>query len=200
MPDEDALPFPPERAPHDLPNLEEETLSAWRLHRGPDALAIPLYEEGHFRFDTPAGQYSTVYANADRLGAFAEVYGDVGRIGPAEGSGRSLSHVYSTGPLRMVALDRGETQKALGLDARICVSRRYEITRQWAYAIHRWYPQASGIRYLSRHASPHHNYCLFLDRCRHLLVAELQGRLEELRATVLLAAARYRLRSQIVWR
>ncbi len=100
----------------------------------------------------------------------------------------------------MVALDRGEIQKALGLDAKICDSRRYETTRQWAYAMHRWYPEASGIRYPSRHASPHHNYCLFLDRCLYLLVVELQGRLEELRATVLLAAARYRLRSQIVWR
>jgi hypothetical protein len=200
VPDEDALPLPPEREPNDLPNLEEETLSAWRLHRDPDALAVRLYEEGRFRSDAPAVQYPTVYANADRLGAFAEVYGDVGRIGRSEGSGRLLSRVYSTEPLSLVTLDRGETQKALGLDARICVSRRYGTTREWAYAIHRWYPQASGIRYLSRHASPHTNYCLFLDRCRHLLAAELQGQLDELRATVLLAAVRYRLRSHIVWR
>jgi hypothetical protein len=200
VPDEDALPLPPEREPSDLPILEEEALSAWRLHRDSDALAVRLHEEGRFRFDAPAGQYPTVYANADRLGAFAEVYGDVGRIGPSEGSGRFLSRVYSTEPLNLVTLDRGETQKALGLDARICVSRRYKTTREWAYAIHRWYPEASGIRYLSRHASPHPNYCLFLDRCRHLLAAESQGRLDELKATVLLAAARYRLRSQIVWR
>lgn len=140
MPDEDTLPLPPERKPREPPDLEEDIVSAWRLHRGSDALEVRFYERGRYRFDAPTGQYPTTYANADRLGAFAEVYGDIGRIKPAEGTDRFLVRISSPEPMKFVALDRGETLKALGLDARICVSRRYGITREWSSALHRWHP------------------------------------------------------------
>lgn len=197
MPEEDRLLLPPTQRPSEQPDLEEETVSIWRLHRGRDALEIRYYESGRARFDAPAGQYPTLYANAERLGSFAEVYGDVGRISPSEGSSRYLSRVYSTRPLKLLALERGETQKALGFDARICVAKRYETTRAWAYAIYRWYPESAGIRYISRHANPHLNYCLFLDRCRSVLFADLKGPLENLPKTVALASARYKLASEI---
>lgn len=35
------------------------------------------YPAGRYRFDTPVGEYATLYCNADRLAVFAEVYGGV---------------------------------------------------------------------------------------------------------------------------
>lgn len=199
MADEDGLPPPPKQKPSGLA-LEEELLSIWRLHRDPDALKARHHERGISRFDAPAGQYPALYGNASRLGCFAEVYGDTGRIGTSEGENRYLSHIQSKKPVKVLALDEGSIQKVLGLDARICVLKQYETTRRWALEIYRWFPEAAGIRYISRHAAPNLNYCLFLNRCRPALQADLEGPLKDLRSTVLLAASRYRLDSQIAWR
>jgi hypothetical protein len=64
-------------------------------------------------------EYGCTYTNRDRLGVFAEKYGDDGRINPEEGDERALWRVFSVETLPMTALDEMEIQKSFGLDARI---------------------------------------------------------------------------------
>ncbi|MDQ3506464.1 MAG: RES family NAD+ phosphorylase [Actinomycetota bacterium] len=126
----DRLPEPPEKLPGEL-DLVEEKLSVWRLHWEGDPLKIESYPTGRFRFDAPAGEYSALYGNADRLATFAEVYGDVGVIEEGQ-KGRKLSRISSTDALRLVPLDDPGTQKLLGLDGRIGMSKQYPATQRWA--------------------------------------------------------------------
>jgi hypothetical protein len=187
----DLLPEPPERLPAPF-ELAGEELSAWRLHREEDPLAVRRYATGRYRFDAPAGEYGSLYCNADRLAVFAEVYGDVKVIEDAEKE-RRLSRLYSRGELLLVPLDDPGAQKRLGLDGRIGMSKQYPATQRWALTLHRWFPRADGIRYLSRHAGENRNYCLFLERCADKLRVEEHGEISTLRETVLLAADRYHL-------
>jgi hypothetical protein len=87
-------------------------------------------------------------------------------------------------------------QKAFRLDSRICDTRIYALSQAWGLAFHKWYPDADGIRYISRHASPGLNVCLFLDRCVDAIAAEEVGRLLDLRKTVAAARRKYHLVSQ----
>lgn len=187
----DRLPDPPEWLPA-LFELAEEEISAWRLHREEDPLKARRYPTGRYRFDAPSGKYATLYCNADRLAVFAEVYGDV-RVIEAGEKQRRLSYIFSQGDLRLVPLDDPGVQKRLGLDGRIGMSRQYPITQAWALALHRWLPEADGIRYLSRHAGESRNYCLFPERCAEKLQVEEYGKISTLRDVVLLAADRYHL-------
>lgn len=187
----DQLPEPPERLPAAF-DLTEEQLSAWRLHRGENPLEVRRHPKGRYRFDAPSGEYATLYCNADRLAVLAEVYGDV-RIIEAGQRGRKLSHIISEEDLHLVPLDDPGAQKLLGLDGRIGMSRQYPTTQAWALALHRWFPEADGIRYLSRHAGENRNYCLFSERCARKLRVEERGEISTLRNIVLLAADRYHL-------
>lgn len=150
------------------------------------------YPTGRYRFDAPFGEYATLYCNAGRLAVFAEVYGDV-RVIEAGEKERRLSHIVSEENLRLVPLDDPGVQKRLGLDGRIGMSKQYPVTQHWALSLYRWFPDADGIRYLSRHAGENRNYCLFLDRCAEKLRVEELGKMSALRETVLLAADRYHL-------
>jgi hypothetical protein len=134
------------------------------------------------------------YANADRFGCFAEVYGDRESIPPKDAT-RILSRITSTQPLRLIELNDGQLLKALHplLDGRISTGIEYATTRQWSRALHVWYPQAQGMRYTARHATPHDNYCLFLDRCGDLLNVDPEGTLIELPELVTRACDVYRL-------
>lgn len=187
----DRLPEPPERLPA-LFGLAEEEISAWRLHWEVDPLEARRYPTGRYRFDAPSGEYAALYCNADRLAVFAEVYGDV-RVLEADQRKRRLIRITSSESLRLVPLDDPGVQKLLGLDGRIGMSKQYPVTRRWALSLFRWFPQADGIRYLSRHAGENRNYCLFLERCAGKLRAEEHGEISSLRNIVLLAADRYHL-------
>lgn len=187
----DRLPEPPERLPAPF-ELTEGEISAWRLHWEEDPLEARRYPTGRYRFDAPSGEYATLYCNADRLAVFAEVYGDVRVIESSEKE-RRLSRVFSRESLLLVPLDDPSVQKRLGLDGRIGMSKQYPVTQRWALSLLRWFPEADGVRYLSRHAGENRNYCLFLERCAGRLRAEEQGEILALRETVLLAADRYHL-------
>ncbi len=187
----DRLPEPPDRLPVPF-EFEEEDLSAWRLHWEQDPSETRRYPTGRHRFDAPTGEYAALYCNADRLAVFAEVYGDV-RLLEEDQRERRLSHISSEESLRLVPLDDPGVQKRLGLDGRIGMSKQYPVTQRWAQALHRWFPEADGIRYLSRHAGENRNYCLFPERCAEKLRVEEQGEICALRETVLLAADRYHL-------
>lgn len=188
----DRLPEPPERLPAPF-DLTEEEVSAWRLHREEDPLEARRYPAGRYRFDAPSGEYASLYCNADRLAVFAEVYGDV-RVIEASQRGRRLSRIYSRGgTLRLVPLDDPGVQKRLGLDGRIGMSKQYPVTQRWAMSLFRWFPEADGIRYLSRHAGENRNYCLFAERCAGKLGVDGQGELSTLREAVLLAVDKYHL-------
>ena len=177
--------------------LSEFGIDAWRLQRGGHPLDIKSYSAGKYRFDAPGGEYpAPLYANTYRLGCFAEVFGDAGVIEALEIRRRSLFRVSSARTLRLLTLDDGGVQKAFGLDSRICDTKRYEVSRAWGLAFHGWYPEADGIRYISRHASPHLNVCLFLDRCVDAIRAEEVGRLVDLAKTVAAARREYHLVSQ----
>ncbi len=195
MLEDDRLPEPPERLPEGV-ELVEEKLSAWRLHWEEDPLGIPSRTTGKFRFDAPAGEYRALYANADRLAAFAEVYGDV-RVIEESQKERKLARISSTSALRLIPLDDPGTQKLLGLDGRIGMSKQYPTTRRWASKLFQRFPEARGIRYLSRHAGENRNYCLFLERCAGDLEVEDHGSLASLRRVAFLAADKYRL--EILW-
>ncbi len=177
--------------------LGEFGIDAWRLQRGGHPLDVKSYSTGKYRFDAPGGEYpAPLYANTFRLGCFAEVFGDTGVIEASEIRRRSLFRVSSTRTLRLLTLDDGGVQKAFRLDSRICDTKVYEVSRAWGLAFHGWYPEADGIRYISRHASPHLNVCLFLDRCMDAIRAEEVGRLVDLAKTVAAARRKYHLVSQ----
>ncbi len=187
----DQLPEPPERLPAPF-ELAEEVLSAWRLHWEQDPLETRRYPTGRYRFDAPSGEYAALYCNVDRLAAFAEVYGDV-RLLEEDQRKRRFSHIYSEERLRLVPLDDPGVQKRLDLDGRIGMSKQYPVTQRWSLALHRWFPEADGIRYLSRHAGENRNYCLFPERCAERLRVVEHGEISALREIVLLAADRYHL-------
>jgi len=187
----DRLPEPPEWLPETF-DLVEGEISCWRLHWERDPLAARRYPAGRYRFDAPSGEYATLYCNADRLAVFAEVYGDV-RVMEASQQKRRLSHIVSRESLRLVPLEDPGVQKRLGLDGRIGMSKQYPTTQAWALALHGWFPEADGIRYLSRHAGENRNYCLFPERCAGKLRVEEHGEVSKLREITLLAADRYHL-------
>lgn len=204
MPDNteyDRLPLPPSERPMNASEdkvLVQDSLDSWRLHKtGESPLRVPFYSYGRGRFDAPAGEYRHSYTNQDRLGVFAEYYGDDRRINPEEGKERALWRVESIEPLPFVALDTAQVQNRFNLDARICTAKQYQTTQQWALALFYWYPGACGIRYIARHASPHLSYCLFIDRCSERLRVKYEGQLENLKNTVRLASRLYNLRSRI---
>lgn len=180
---------PPERLPAPF-ELAEEKISAWRLHRQEDPLEARRYPRGRYRFDAPSGEYATLYCNADRLAVFAEVYGDV-RVIEASQRERRLSRIISRENLRLIPLDNPGVQKRLGLDGRIGMSKQYPVTQRWALSLYRWFPQADGIRYLSRHAGEYRNYCLFPERCAGKLRVEELGHIAAMREFVLQAADEY---------
>lgn len=188
------VPAPPDRPPDRLPSLETQPLDeAWRIHGATgDPLHPRRHRAGKFRFDAPAGEYPVTYVNLDRHATYAEVFGDAREI-PSSAANRRLFRLTTTRPLRVVHLDRGTVLGAFGLDLNVCASRDYPRTRPWSLALHRWYPQADGIRYLGRHAAQELNLCLFLDRCGPALTATEVGKLADLRRDGLIAAHRYHL-------
>jgi hypothetical protein len=194
---DDRLRPPPRNLPDPGFDLDPvDDLVVWRLHWEADPLRPGTYPRGRYRFDAPrdGAEYRVTYGNAARHGTFAEVYGDIGRIKPAERD-RRLSRIAATRTLQLVALDDPGVQKVLGLDGRIAMSKQYPTTMKWSRALHRWFPDADGIRYMSRHAGTNRNYCLFLDRCKGALEVEPKGQVGDLRLrpVVLDACDRYEL-------
>lgn len=190
---------PPDRPPDRLPPLEPQTLDgAWRIHGATgDPLNPRRHPTGKFRFDAPAGEYPVTYVNLDCHATYAEVFGDAREI-PPSAANRRLFRLSANRPLRVVALDRGTVLGAFGLDLNISATRDYSRTRPWSLALHRWYPQADGIRYMGRHAAEKLNLCLYLDRCGPILTATKVGKLTDLRRDGLIAAHRYHLAPRLL--
>lgn len=189
------IPLPPGVAPSNLPALVADPLDAlWRLHWEPDPRAPNAHPTGRFRFDAPDGEYLVTYGSDDRFACFGEVYGDRQSIPPTD-MARKLSSIRANRPLRFITLDDGETLKALHseLDGRVASDIHYTVTRAWSLALHAWYKDADGIRYVARHGTPHLNRCLFLDRCASSLEVEEEGELGELRDLVVRACDAYAL-------
>jgi hypothetical protein len=142
----------------------------------------------------PPGEFPVTYGNEHQYGCFGEVYGDRLSIPPGD-SERLLSCLQATTPLCLIDLSDGELLKALHpqLDGRISSAIHYTVTEAWSLALHEWYPEAHGIRYVARHATPYRNHCLFLDRCDGLLTVETEGRLKDLHDLVVRACDVYAL-------
>ncbi|MBV9415419.1 MAG: RES family NAD+ phosphorylase [Solirubrobacterales bacterium] len=196
--DFDRLPAPPRNLPARGFALDVvEDLVVFRLHWDANPLRPKRHLRGKYRFDAPrnGAEYPVTYANLAAHGAFAEVYGDTQLISERE-TDRRFSTLIANRPLRLIALDDPTVQKTLRLDGRIAMSKQYVTTMLWSRALHRWFPDADGIRYASRHAGGQFpNFCLLLDRCRSALAIAPRGRLGDaaLRPLVLDAADRYRL-------
>jgi len=189
------IPLPPTAPPPKLPVLSAAPVPPlWRLHHEIDPRTPRHHSTGRFRFDAPAGQFPVTYGSEDEYGCFGEVYGDRRSIPPAD-SARLLSCLSATSPLRLIELDDGELLKALHpqLDGRISSDIHYAITQAWSLALHEWYPQAHGIRYVARHATPYLNHCLFLERCKGLLDVKTEGKLQDLHDLVTRACDAYAL-------
>jgi hypothetical protein len=171
----------------------------WRVHDERDPRDIRRYPSGRFRFDAPAGEFAVTYANEDQYGCFGEVYGDRQSIPPADRT-RLLSRLSASEPLYLIPLEDGELLKALHpqLDGRINSDVHYTVTQEWSLALHSWFPDAHGIRYVARHATPHLNHCLFLDRCEGRLELETKGKLEDLHEIVTRACDAYGLAPRLL--
>lgn len=164
---------------------EADLGEVWRLHDGSDdPLLVPRYPRGRHRFDSPDGAFRVTYANTSRKGCVHEVYGDEGVIEGREGERRRFFGFVAGRPLRMIALDEADVRSALGIDLRICSTLRYRRTQAWANALHAWYPEADGIRYLGRNSAPERNHCFFLDRCGGSLSTRDEGPLRDFHRTV----------------
>jgi RES domain len=193
------IPLPPALRPTKLPTPADAAVpTLWRLHWEIDPRVPRHHSSGRFRFDAPQGEFAVTYLSADEYGCFGETYGDRQAIPPRD-SERLLSRLTTTGPLRLIHLDDGELLKALHphLDGRISSDIHYTITQAWSLALHEWYPEAHGIRYIARHATPHLNYCLFLERCSGLLELGTEGRLADLRELVIRACDAYGLAPRV---
>lgn len=173
------------------------TADLWRIQNDP-AVVVRTYPTPRYRFDAPAGAYPLLYACADELGTFAEVYGErARRLGVNEGH-RRLLRLRPTAPLPLVDLHDIRLLHALGLDERLSIGDDYAACQAWALAFHAGWPDAAGLRYRARKAGADvSNVALFLDRCATLLtvIAPPAGppRLDQLEATVLAAADWYNL-------
>jgi RES domain len=189
------IPLPPTVTPSRLPALSAAPVPPlWRLHHEVDPRTPRHHSAGRFRFDAPVGQFPVTYGNEEEYGCFGEVYGDHQSIPPAD-SARLLSCLSAKSPLCLIKLDDGELLKALHpqLDGRISSDIHYTVTQAWSLALHEWYPEAHGIRYVARHATPYLNYCLFLDRCKDLLDLKTEGKLQDLHDLVIRACDAYAL-------
>ncbi len=149
-------------------------LNGFRLEWRSDPLAVVPPVPGRFRFDAPDGSYPVTYTCSDELGCFAEVFGDTKLIEDRDGE-RRVFGLGSRRRLRLLALDDGATLMRLGLDARVCVVRPYELPQAWSSALHGWYARLDGLRYVSRHEPSAANVCLFLDRCGDAITVEDRG-------------------------
>ena len=192
----DLLPKPPRSLPSPGFALDVvDGVVGYRLHWDGNPLRPKRYPRGRYRFDAPrdGAEYPVTYANLADHGALAEVYGDTHLVSERD-SDRRLSALVASRPLRLIALEDPTVQKTLGLDGRIAMSKQYATTMLWSRALHRWFPEADGIRYASRHAGGQFpNFCLFLDRSRAALRVEPLGKLGDpaLRLLLLDAADRY---------
>lgn len=186
------VPPVPANPPAPLPSLESETVEAWRIHWEPDPRHPPS-RPPTWRFDDPAADYLVTYGNEDCYAAFGEVYRDT-RVVPKRDADRLLSCLSSSRELSILRLDDPEVLAAFDLQLDISQSREYERTRAWSRAWHGWYgQQIDGLRYLGRKSASRLNYCLYLDRCAGHLEVRTEGRLADLRSTVMRACAGYRI-------
>jgi hypothetical protein len=164
----DVLASPPRRLPDPgFHLLDWKPIPLWRLHHEADPLRPRRFRTGKYRFDAPRDghEYHVLYASVDERAPFAEVYGDTQLISANEATRRN-SRIVAARQLQLVDLTDAHVQKVLRIDGRIATAKQYPTTQKWSRALHRWFPDADGIIYPSRHAGPHHNLCLFLDRCR----------------------------------
>lgn len=133
-----------------------------------------------------------MYAAADRLAAFAEVYRERGHRLGLEDADRHLVVIDPRRPLPLVDLRDTAVLVALGLDERISVGDDYPTCQRWALALYHAYPGACGIAYRARLAgAAETNLAVFADRAAPLVTVSSSGRLRDLEPLVLAAADRY---------
>ena len=183
------LPAPP--APLPAIDLQPWSSELWRIQNAPHWTAR-VYPAPRFRFDAPTGEFATVYACADQIATFAEVYRERGRrLGPGDAD-RYLVRLTPTRLWRLVDLRDPVVLVALGLDERIGVGDDCAACQAWSRAFFVGYPAAQGIAYRSRLAEAAvTNVALFASRCDSTVEVRSAGRLRDLEALVLAAADRY---------
>jgi hypothetical protein len=191
------LRLPPLDPPERLPALVDDYLEeGWRLHWDDNPADPKPYPTGKHRFDAPAGEYRVTYVNENKYGCFGEVYGNRRNIGPKQAT-RRLSKMTSIRPLRVIPLEDSEVIAAFNVDGAIYTTIDYARTQQWSLALHNWYPEADGIRYIGRRATTRLNRCLFVDRCGKDLNFALEGELQDLQDIVVRAADAYSLAQRL---
>ncbi|HTP30408.1 MAG TPA: RES domain-containing protein [Anaeromyxobacteraceae bacterium] len=157
----------------------------WRLHRSSRAPTEfnatlrdghrtfqPLTDQGG-RFDAITGDpYGYLYAAADTAGATAEALlrdrpaATPGFLRRAKAAGLVLSCLDLCDTL-VIAVLHGPGLTAISQDAWVtaCGPDQYGLTREWASAIRRWAPTASGLEWRARLDNDRLAYVFFADRC-----------------------------------
>jgi hypothetical protein len=142
---------------------------------------------GTNRFDAPSEQYGVLYIAADIRGAFIETFGrQLGEryVTAARLAGRALARVMASRPLRLVDLT-GPGLSQIGADGRLTTGG-YDISQQWALALHQHPDQPDGLLYRSRH-DPSQLCIAVFDRAADALTATVLGSLADPSNAALLA-------------
>jgi len=184
------LPEPHPAPPTDLaqrPLAIAESAGPWiRSHahgRGP----LFFGRTGANRFDDPDRRYGVLYVAEDPQGAFIETFGrQLGEryVTTTRLEGRSLARVMVSRPLRLVDLT-GPGLSQIGADGRLTTGR-YDISQQWALALHQHPEQPDGLLYRSRH-DPSQLCAAIFDRAADELTASPLGSLADPTNAALLA-------------
>jgi hypothetical protein len=167
-------PLPPARFDRlDLPVLN--TRRSWyRSHRSVVS-ALHFGDSGDFRFDAPDHQYGVCYAGENRACAFVETFTSrthTCEVSETELALRSVSKITPRSSLKLLQLF-GPGLSRIGADSRL-PSGSYELSQQWALAIHRHPARLDGIIYHSRHDDTLLCVAMF-DRCAAKLSESMIG-------------------------
>lgn len=128
------------------------------------------------RFDSLDGSYAITCLAEDPTAAIAETLcrdlsmARAARLIPEKAlAGRLLAELVVTGPIEVVSL-HGAGLTGVGQDTWLTKSeaRDYLWTREWAAAIRRWVPDATGFAYRCRHDEDGYAWALFTEpKVRH---------------------------------
>jgi hypothetical protein len=80
---------------------------------------------------------------------------------PISAADRRRSRMWSTRPLKLLALNDATVLTAFSLDQRVCSEKPYDTTQLWSRVWHDCNPDLDGLQFVARKSSPHLTTCLY---------------------------------------
>jgi len=176
---------PPELQERDLPMVKKS--GPWFRFHAIDRDPLYFGRRCRHRFDSPEGEFGTLYMAGNERGAFIETFGQTTGIRVVSGSAlaaRALSEMTTDGPLQLVDLTEGLPR--MGTDGRMTMGDDYGVARRWSGALHDHPSRPDGLYYQLRH-DPTRFGCTLFDRASARTHCRTQGSLMESRNSALLA-------------